>query len=408
MWGTRAVPADQALVRRLNTMMVFEQVRRAGPIARAEIAGRTGLNRSTVSSIVNALLEEGLLVETQREAPTIGRPGILVDLNPHGGCIVGIEIGVDFLSVVLTDFAGGILWRRRQPSDPQEHQNVVIQRAEELVEQALAVGKEHGLRPLGIGLGVPGLVNFRQGKLLFAPNLRWRDVPFRLLWTQRFGLPVIVENEANAGALGEYYYGAARGVENFIFLSAGVGLGGGIIIHGELFRGSGGYAGEIGHMRIQPEGDLCGCGRRGCWETLVGPRAIVRRVRALLEEPRSSLIRELVQDNLDALSMEIIVEAARRGDEVALDALRHVGYWLGVGMANLVNAFNTELFVLGGALNLAGDFLCPVIESVVQEEALAPALEVFSIKRSAHGTDACVMGLVALVVNYTIEQIAGL
>jgi predicted NBD/HSP70 family sugar kinase len=259
--------ADQGLIRKLNTAVILDILRRHAPLSRAELAARTGLNRSTVSIIVNSLIEEGFVQETDLQSPKIGRPGMLLMLNPKGGFAVGVEIGVDFISVILTDFVANVLWRGRVLSDPVEDQIRVIDRASELTQQAIDTGLEQGLRPLGIGLGVPGLVDIRQGKLVFAPNLRWTNVPLRLMWSQRFDLPIFVENEANAAALGEYYFGAARGVNSFIYLSAGIGLGGGVLIDGKLFRGSNGYAGEVGHMTVDPEGELCGCGKRGCWET---------------------------------------------------------------------------------------------------------------------------------------------
>lgn len=327
-----------------------------------------------------------------------------MELSPDGGCAVGVEIGVDFISVVLTDFVAKVLWRQRIPSDPKDNQSAIIERAETVIQKALDIGKERGLKPLGIGVGVPGLVDIRQGNLIFAPNLRWRDVPLQQMWTQRFELPVFVENEANAAALGEYYFGIARDVQNFIYLSAGVGLGGGIVIGGRLFRGSGGYAGEIGHMTVDSDGVLCGCGKRGCWETVVGPRAIVRRVREALENNGESRIRALVDNDLSHIDVNIVVRAAEAGDPVAQTALEEVGVQLGIGIGNLINAFNPELVVLGGALSLASSFLLPVIRQTIQEHALAQPHEIVKVAASAHGADACVMGTIALVLDDILRE----
>jgi predicted NBD/HSP70 family sugar kinase len=224
------------------------------------------------------------------------------------------------------------------------------------------------------------------------------------MWTQRFDLSVFVENEANAAALGEYYFGVARNVQNLIYLSAGVGLGGGIIIKGKLFRGSGGYAGEIGHMTVDPDGELCGCGKRGCWETVVGPRAIVRRVKEALETNIESQIRALVDDDLSRIDMDVVVQAAQAGDTVARTALEQVGVQLGIGVANLVNAFNPEMVVLGGTLSLASPFLLPVIEKAIREHALALPCAGVEVAASAHGADACVMGAVALVMDDILRE----
>jgi glucokinase-like ROK family protein len=396
--------ADQGFIRKLNTAVVLDIMRRSAPLSRAELAARTGLNRSTVSLIVNNLIEEGFVQETELQSPKIGRPGMLLVLNPKGGFAVGVEIGVDFISVILTDFIANVQWRRRVSSDPAGDQICILDRASELTQEAIDVGLEQGLRSLGIGVGVPGLVDLRQGKLVFAPNLHWNNVPLRLMWSQRFNLPIFVENEANAAALGEYYFGAARGTVNFIYLSAGIGLGGGVLIDGKLFRGSNGYAGEVGHMTVDPDGDLCGCGKRGCWETKVGPRAVLSRVRKTLANGVPSFLNDLVGGDLDRITIDLVVQAARLGDSVALEALQKVGEYLGVGVVNLINIFNPELIVLGGALSLASEFLLPTIEDTVGKKALKPPCENVQFAASAHGEDACVMGAVALVLDDILRE----
>jgi glucokinase-like ROK family protein len=396
--------ADQGLIRKLNTAVVLDVLRRFAPLSRAELAARTGLNRSTVSIIVNSLIEEGFVQETDLQSSKIGRPGMLLVLNPKGGFAVGVEIGVDFISVILTDFIANVLWRRWESSDPAADQIRILDRASDLTQEAIDVGLSQGLRSLGIGVGVPGLVDIRQGKLVFAPNLHWNNVPLRLMWSQRFDLPIFVENEANAAALGEFYFGAARGTDSFIYLSAGIGLGGGVIIDGKLFRGSDGYAGEVGHMTVEPGGELCGCGKRGCWETKVGPRAVLSRVRQTLANGAPSIITDLAGGDLDRVTSDIVVKAACLGDSVALEALQDVGKYLGIGVGNLINIFNPELIVLGGALSLANEFLLPVIENTVCGSALKPSCENVKFAASAHGADACVMGAVALVLDDILRE----
>ena len=396
--------ADQGFIRKLNTAVLLDALRRFAPLSRADLAARTGLNRSTVSIIVNNLIEEGFVQETDFQNSKIGRPGMLLELNPKGGFAVGVEIGVDFISVILTDFTANVLWEQHITSDPAEDQIRILDRASEMTQKAIDAGIQQGLRPLGIGIGVPGLVDIHQGKLILAPNLHWTNVPLRLMWSQRFDMPIFIENEANAAALGEYCFGAALGVDSFIYLSAGIGLGGGIIINGKLFRGSSGYAGEVGHMTVDPEGELCSCGRRGCWETQVGPRAVLHRVSKTLETGVSSAICDMIQDDLERITFESVVKAAKQDDPVALHALQEVGENLGKGVANLVNIFNPELIVLGGALNLASTILMPIVERVVSENALPPACEDLRVVASAHGIDACVMGAAALVLEDILRE----
>src|SRR5512146_2547035 len=363
--------ADQNLVRKLNTALVINTLRRRAPLSRAELAASTGLNRSTISSIINELLANRLVQETTLQSDRIGRPGMLLELNPQGGFAVGIALGADFISLFVTGFVATVLRRQRALSNPSDGQGTILERAYAMTEKAVAEGCLQGLRPLGIGLGVPGLVDQRHGELKFAPNLGWKDTPLRHLWSQRFGLPVFVENDAKAAAMGEYYFGVARGQNNFIFIHAGVGLGAGILIDGKLFRGSRGYATEVGHMIVDPNGELCGCGKRGCWETLVGPRAVVRRFRQNLLQATQGALTPAAEIDLQNITFEMVANSALQGDPAALAAMQDVASNLGFGIANLVDIFNPQMVVLGGELNYASAILLPVIERVVAANAMS-------------------------------------
>ncbi len=396
--------ANQLLVRRLNTVSVMEVLRLYAPLSRAELSVRTGLNPSTVSSIVSELINSAFIQETILQDARIGRPGMLLELNPNGGGAVGVEIGVDFLSIVLTNFTAEVLWRKREKHIELEPQVRLLEKAESLISEALDVCKSRGLRPLGIGVGVPGLVDIHLGKLVFAPNLSWKDTPLRLIWTNRFNLPVFVENEANSGAMGEFFYGVAHGMDDFIYLSTGIGLGGGIVIGGKLFKGSNGYAGEIGHTTIYEGGELCGCGSHGCWETYVGPRYMIQRIRQTLQDGHQSLLNQLVQGDLSRLTVDMVIQAADAGDSIALAALTEVGTHLGVGVANLINIFNPELVVVGGVLSPASPWLIPIIQESILIRALPPLVENVKIVPSQLGLDSCVMGAVALVLDDVLRE----
>jgi len=297
-----------------------------------------------------------------------------------------------------------ILWRQRVSIDPKEQQDNIVAHIISLIEDGLKVANTSNLKNLGIGVGVPGLVDYKSGCLRIAPNLHWQDVPIQEILFQRFGLPVYVENEANAAALGEFFFGAARNIKNFIYLSAGVGLGGGIVLDGKLFRGSHGYASEVGHVTFDAGGEICGCGKRGCWETFVGPRAVELRVRRILRTGADSVMRDLAGGLLDQISFETVLEAAQCEDQVALNALQEVGRYLGIGMANLINIFNPEMIVLGGALNKASPIILPVVFSTVEANTLSPNRENIDIVPSALGSDASVMGAVALVLDEILRE----
>jgi len=401
----RQQTADQESIRKVNTSIVLNVLRLQAPISRAELAAKTRLNRSTVSNIINELIDEGLVLELDTMESKIGRPGIALALKPEAGAVVGAEIGVGFISVILTDFVANILWRKWIEISPSKPQIEIISEAEKLIDQALAVAQEKNLCLLGIGLGVPGLVNTRKGELLFAPNLGWKNVPLRLMWNQRFHLPLYVENEANLAALGEYYFGVGREVGNLIYLSSGVGLGGGLIINGKLFKGGFGLAGEIGHIQRDPEGEMCGCGRRGCWETQVSPRAVLQRVKRAIEAAPDTVLTKYVNDDQNKLTFNLVVDCALQGEQLCLSALEEVGKNLGTGIADLANIFNPEMVVIGGAFSYGQEILLPVIEKTLSSETLPAVKEDLRVIFSEHEADACVLGAIAIVLDDILREV---
>ena len=401
---------DQNWVRERNLSIVLRYIWEAGgPIARARLTEISGLNKSTVGNLLAQLTAWGLVRETGTVQAGPGRPGTLIDIDQEGGRIIGAEIGVGFISVVLADLKANIVWRRKiETNGAARDQTFVLTQAASAVQEAADQARASGRRLLGIGLGVPGLVDHATGALLLAPNLGWSNVPLRTMW-QHFGVPLIVENEANAAALGEYMLGAAQHVENFIYLSTGVGLGGGLMIGGRLYGGVGGYAGEIGHMTLAPDGPQCSCGNRGCWETLVGPSAILDRVRQAAREGRVPGLLNLpdIDGDVQAVRMEHVFEAAKTGDAVVLNVMEDVGRYLGIGIASLLNALNPSLVVLGGALSLAGPYLLPRIRREVEARALAATRANVEVRLSAFKFDACVMGGVSLIMREILNNPIG-
>jgi glucokinase-like ROK family protein len=398
------ITGDQEKVRKINRSLILNTLRLHAPVSRAQVANFTGLTRGTVSNIVNALIDDGLVFEDKLEDSKIGRPSILLGLRPDGGAVVGVEVGVDFISVLLTNFVADTLWEIREKTSPSQSQTEIINQAEQYIDQALSIAKEQELRPLGIGVGLPGLVNTRQGNLIIAPNLHWANVPLRLIWNQRFHLPVYIENEANLAALGEYYFGVARNVDNFICLTSGIGLGGGIMIDGRLFRGGYGYGGEIGHIQRDPQGELCGCGRVGCWETQVGPRAVLSRVRKQLNVNNDPALLAACAGSLDNLTFDLVVKFAESGDTICRQAIEEVAVNLGVGIADLVNIFNPSLVLIGGAFISAKDIMHSIIEKTIFSNALQPSIDNLQIKFSERSTEACVLGAVAVVLDDILRE----
>jgi glucokinase-like ROK family protein len=396
---------DQALVREINLSVIMNHLRTNAPISRASLAETTGLNKTTVSSLVHELIDRQFVEEVGLSATNTGRPAVMLKLNPTVGFIVSCEIGVDFILVICTNFAPEIIWRHEEKIDPTIGQHAILDRARVLLHEAIEVGCPTCGVLLGIAVGVPGLVDQTTGELLFAPNLGWSNLPIRAILQESLNIPLFVDNEGNFAALGEHFFGAAQGYEDVLYISAGVGLGGGIVHAGRVFSGATGFSAEFGHMTMDPDGEICMCGNRGCWETQVSLKVLFQHIWKCIEQGQNSSLSGMTHGKKAALTLPLIVEAARTGDEVALDGLKVIGRHLGVGIASLMNALNPELVVCGGRIpGLAGDILLPIIENEVVQRALKWNRDASQIVLARHGFDACVMGGVAKVYQTILAQ----
>ncbi len=399
---------DQALVREINLSLILSRLAEGPPLSRAGLAEATGLNKSTVSSLVQELIDMQFVRETGLSSTGVGRPAMQLTLNPQAGCIISCELGVGFLLVVCANFAAEIIWRHHEYTDGYRSQAAIIERLREVLAQAVEAARAvcgdcGGL--LGLAVGAPGLVDQRTGTLLFAPNLGWTNVPLYRILREDFGdVLLFVENEANMAAMGEYFFGQARGFRDVVSISVGVGLGGAVIRGGRLIRGATGFAGEFGHMTMDPDGLLCNCGNRGCWETQVCESALFRYVREAIAQGAASSLGTPGSARLDHLTVAQVAEAATQGDQAAREALGRVGRYLGIGMASLVNAFNPDLMVLGGTLSVAGDTLLPAIRAELDARALRWNRDAMTVALAHHRSDAAVMGGVAMVYQSVLAQ----
>ena len=393
----------QTLVRELNRSIILNQLRIGSPLSRADMAAITGLNKTTVSSLVDELIAHSFVREIGRHPSAGGRPAMLLELDPDAGCIVGAEFGVGYLNVLVTDFRAAIRWRRQVQYDTSEDQRRVMSKLVGLLRQAVRQSQNFGTRLLGIGISLTGLVDVASGTQIFAPNLGWRNVPVREVLNAKFDVPIFVDNDANAAALAERYLGAAQHLDNFVYVTGNVGIGIGIVLGGHIFQGTTGYAGEAGHTTLDLNGPLCMCGNHGCWERLASQRALIERVQKAIQKGQPSSICAPAKRS-DQITIQMIVEAAKGGDAVGLRALQETGVYLGVGIANLINIFNPSAIALGGMLSLAEEFLMPVVRQVVLERAMKESREAAQILVSTFKSDACVMGGVALVLHDILSR----
>jgi glucokinase-like ROK family protein len=403
MLNSQLRTGDQALVRDINQTLILNQIRRNARISRAGLSDMTGLNKATVSHIVRDLLETNFIREVGLHLAKTGRPSIMLELNPDAGCIIGAEIGVDFIAVIRTNFLSEIQWRHREAIDKAASSSVIAAQLVTIIEHAMEDPHRNNQPILGIAAGVPGLVDHLTGDVLFAPNLDWHDVKLASLLTQDLPLPIYLDNEANMAALGEFYFGAAQGHKNVLYLSLDAGLGGGIIYNERLFNGSAGFAGEFGHISMDPNGRLCKCGNRGCFETLVSLSTVYDYIKKGIDAGQPSLLSEIADQ--DTINFEDIVQAAHLGDPLSLNTFSTIGKALGTGLSNLVHSFDPDLIVLGGTLSLATNFMLTAVTAELTSRMAMWKRPIPEIVPARHTLDACVMGGIATVYDQIFNLI---
>jgi glucokinase-like ROK family protein len=395
-------------MRDMNLSLILNTLHQESSLSRARLAQLTGLNKGTISTMVKDLLDSNLIREigTDASSSDVGRPAIYLEPEPDAGYMIGVEIGVDFVSIITVNFAIEIISRRYESTLNYISQQAVMDRIVALLRESCEQIKKRERPLFGIGVGIPGLVDAASGRLIFGPNIGWEDVPIKSVIETITDAPVFVANEANLSALGESYFGAGQNFSHLLFVSSGVGLGGGIIINGRLVDGALGFAGEVGHMTVQQDAAAlpCNCGNFGCWETVAGRQALFDRIETYVAQGRVSWINEVTSGNMSRLSIPLVVEAARRKDAVALDALQETGEWLGIGIASLINVFNPQRVIFGGALITAHEFLMPVIRQTVNERTWPWMRQNVDIVIAEHGEDAAVMGGVAIIYGDVLNN----
>ncbi|MFJ3234698.1 ROK family protein [Streptomyces sp. NPDC086787] len=380
----RALPDTQQGMRRRNLARVMHAVSAEGSLSRAAIASRIGLTRASVSTLVEELIRTGLLEELGPERPgRVGRPGSALAVSGHGPAGIGAEVGVGHLAVCAVDLRGEIRARAvRRRSNRGRPAGPVMRELATLVRRVVTEAEREGLWPAGLAVAVPGLVGRDARTVMRAPNLDWTDTDLGpLLPTD---IPLTVDNEANFGALAELWLGDDT-PGDFLHVSAEIGIGAAIIVGGQLLRGTRGFAGELGHVPVRPDGPPCGCGGRGCLEQFAGEEAVCR---AAGLEPGEGLVGLLAQH-------------AEKGDARVRRALRDAGTALGIALTGAVNLLDPESVVLGGALAALSPWLLPSLEAELTDRTAGPACPV-SVSRL--GSEGPLLGAAHSVVRAVLDD----
>lgn len=378
---------NQHVVKKGNKSLVLETIIARSPISRAETANVTGLNKGTVSSLVSELLEEKLINESGPGKSSGGRRPVMLLFNEVAGYSIGIDLGVNYILGVLTDLKGNIRQEelvKFKDLSYEELKTKLFYMIDSL--SSSAPPSPYGI--VGIGVGVPGTVN-KNGEILLAPNLEWRNIHLKALIEEKYNLPVTIENEANAGAYGEQKFGVGKDSNNIIYVSVGIGIGVGLILNGSLYKGNNGFSGELGHMTIEVNGKKCRCGSEGCWELYASEQALVKNAEQSDIKPSFE----------DEISLENLLMLAENGDSETIKLVEKIGDYLGVGINNIINIFNPEQVIIGNRIASAEKWLKEPLTNRMLKQTLWFNQKDLKIDFSELSTHSAALGVAAFSVD---------
>jgi glucokinase-like ROK family protein len=381
---------------------VMRVLRKSGQTSRAEITNVTGWSRAKASQEVNALIRRGYLVDVGVGISKGGRKPRLLRFNSRLGYIVGIDIGATSLEIALADVNGSILERVAEPADVRQPPEELLGRCSVLILELVVARGIHPEQILGIGVGVPGPVDFARGVLVAPPLMPdWENYPIRDFFKETFTSAfVVVDNDVNIMALGEQRSGDAADLDHFLVIKIGTGIGCGIMASRKIHRGGNGCAGDIGHICVDKLGPVCRCGNRGCLEAMAAGPAIAEKAMQAARNGKSELLRRMMEEKDGVLTPEDVNIACREGDEAALDIIRASGQMIGDVLAGLVNFFNPSHIFIGGGIANFGNHLLIAIKRAVLRRSLPLATTNLAINFSRIGSDAGVVGAIMLALEY--------
>ncbi len=391
-------------IKNLNKHAIVDLIRfTSGGISRVELARQMNLTRAAVTAIVNDLLDSGVVREVEDHYPS-GRRPIVLEINPDGGFVLGIDMGATHVGILLADYSARLIGEIEAPLDitqgPQACLKTVVDLAHTLIEKnSIQAGSIHA-----VGIGVPGPVVAGAGIVSFPPIMPgWNNYPIRDTLVKEFNCPVVLSNDAELGAIGEWAYGAARGVHNLLYLKVGTGIGAGILLEGQVYRGTSGSAGEIGHITINENGPLCTCGNYGCLEAMAGGKAIATKAVELVRKGQRTQLSSI--QPADSITSQDVINAARGGDLLSQQIIMEVGVHLGTALASAVNLFNPAMIVVGGGVAQIGDLLLEPVRRTVYQRGLRTASQAVRITTALLERRSSGMGAVVQALSIVLHQL---
>ena len=381
---------------------IMAPLKKNGQTTRSEIMALTGWSKAKISQDVNALIRKGYLAEVGEGNSTGGRKPRMLRINNQLGYVVGIDIGATSLEIALANATGMVLDRAGETADVRQAPEVLLSRCRDIILSLISANDIVPEQVLGIGVGVPGPVNFDRGVLVAPPLMPgWENYPIGDFFKKTFKSAfVVVDNDVNIIALGEQFSGNAANIDHFIVIKIGTGIGCGIMADRKIHRGNDGCAGDIGHICVDKEGPVCRCGNRGCLEAMAAGPAIAEKALQAVAEGKSEILKRMFENNGGVLTPVHVNAACREGDEVALGIIRESGQMVGEVLSGLVNFFNPSHIIITGGIANCGNHLLIAIKRTVLRRSLPLATSNLTISFSKTGSDAGILGAISVVLDY--------
>ena len=393
-----------------NELNVLQLIHAKCNISRIELSKQTGLSAASITAIVQNLIDKGLVVESGHNSSPLGRKPVSLSLRDDAGFLVGVDLGSFYTRVVVTDLRGTPIYKQESQTGMSDGRDLVLSRTLKAIHKAM----DHSRAPKdafkGIGIGHSGVIDAAKGMVLSFPRpgqmAEWKNVQLRDILEREFGVPCLLEDSVRAIATAEKYFGFGAGLNDFIYVDVGMGIGAAIFLDGKLYRGPGGSAGEFGHMTVDEHGPLCCCGNYGCLETLASCGAIIQSVKSAIEKGVDSKVRELAQGDLRRISIEMIGQAAMQNDSLSFRVLHEAVSHIAVALADVVNLLNPHVLIFGGALfRSAPELFLEPLKRTIKQRALEKSANEVQLIISTLGSEAGALGAGRLISEIVVERL---
>ncbi|WP_217589117.1 ROK family protein [Lentibacillus saliphilus] len=381
-------------VRQLNRSYILKQIREQGPITKIALANYLSLTFAAVSNIVADLVKLNVIKEVGYGESEGGRPPVLYDMNWNSIHVIAVDIGVEHISAAEIDLKARVI----EETTVDTQGAPLIERVYTVIDQLLERRTNDSVKIAGIGVSAPGPIDARDGRMLTPPNMEGvSNIDIKYLLEDRYGLTTVLEKDANASALAEQWFGHVTTDEDILYIFNDVGLGGGLIINARVHRGFGNGAGEIGHMAIDIDGPRCNCGNFGCLEALSSGIAIQRRVKEEIRRGYPTTLEEAFVRNEKALTIDLIINHAKQGDQLAKHILDEAGRYLGLGVANAINLFAPDQVIFGGSVTVLYPEMIKIAEHVAKQRTFSPFSERITFAQSKFHKQSNLVGAAAVI-----------